>query len=56
MMQVSYVRDTSIDICWAEVISNSEKLNPVALAIFEICLSETPHREQVSQPAENSTK
>ena len=26
--------------CWAKVMANSQKINPVALAIIELCLSE----------------
>ena len=41
--------------CQAEVISNSEKIKPVALAIIELCLSEGIS-QTVCQSVENPTE
>jgi len=40
---------------WVEVTLNSEKINPVALAVIKLCWSEGI-RQLVSQSVENSVK
>ena len=41
--------------CWAEAMSNSEKIKPVALAVIELHLSEGIS-QLLSQSVENSIK
>jgi len=44
---------------WAEVMSNSEKIKPVALSVIELCLTEGISQavsQSVSHSEENSIK
>ena len=48
MMHSLYVLQYAKGTCRAEVMSNREKIEPVALAVIALCLSERTGRQAVS--------